>query len=76
MLSTPSPGEFHCFVGIDIAVASFTAVWSSDGSMQPRAANFPQSASGFAALQQQLQASHLPATQTLVGLELEATGSY
>lgn len=83
MPSTPSPAEYHCFVGIDIAATTFTAAWSSDnsnlpnstiGSMQPRAVTFSQSSSGFAALQQQLQGTAVPAAQTLV--VMEATGSY
>ncbi len=76
MISTPSPSpaEYHCFVGIDIAATSFTASWSTDGRLQPRALTFSQSASGFAALQHQLQATCITPAQTLI--VLEATGSY
>jgi len=86
MPSTPALVEYRCFVGIDIAATTFTATWSSNGtnsSMQPKALSFSQSTSGFAALQQQLQATGVapvppvppvPPTQTLIGLE--ATGSY
>lgn len=55
MMSKSSPAEYRCFVGIDIAADSFTAIWSTDGTIQSRAALYSQSPSGFAALQQQLQ---------------------
>ncbi|MDQ6695036.1 MAG: IS110 family transposase [Chloroflexota bacterium] len=74
MSSTPSPPEYRCFVGIDIAAASFTAIWTTDGTMQPKAVTFSQSANGFSALQQQLQATCVAAAQTLI--VMEATGSY
>ena len=74
MSSTPSPGEYRCFVGVDITAASFTAIWTTDGRMQPKAVTFSQSTSGFAAFQQHLQATHVAPTQTLI--VLEATGSY
>jgi transposase len=73
MSSTPSTGEYRCFVGVDIA-ASFAAIWTTDGRMQPKAVTFSQSASGFAAFQQQLQVTRGAPAQTL--LVLEATGSY
>src|SRR5918997_467737 len=74
MRSTPSPGAYRCFVGVDIAAASFTAIWTTDGTMLPKALTFSQSASGFAAFQQQLQATRNTPDQTLI--VLEATGSY
>src|ERR687893_1504663 len=74
MRSTPVPGAYRCFVGVDIAAASFTAIWTTDGRMQPTALTFSQSASGFAAFQQHLQATHVAPAQTLI--VLEATGSY
>ena len=74
MSSRPSPGEYRCYVGVDIAAASFTAIWTTDGTMPPKAVAFSQSASGFAAFQQQLQATHVAPIQTLI--VLEATGSY
>lgn len=70
---TPSPAQYRCFVGIDIAAASFTAIWSTNGRLQPRAATYSQSPSGFSALQQ-LQDTRVTAAQTLI--VLEATGSY
>jgi len=74
MSSTPSTADYRCFVGIDIAAASFTAIWTTDGRTQPKAVTFSQSASGFAAFQQQLQATRVAPAQTLI--VLEATGSY
>ena len=61
-------------VGIDIAAATFTASWMRlDGRPSP-ASTFPQSAAGFAALQQHLQATGVAPAATLV--VLEATSSY
>jgi transposase len=74
MSSTPSPSEYRCYVGVDIAATSFTAIWTTDGRVQPKAVTFSQSASGFAAFQQQLQATRVVPAQTLI--VLEATGSY
>ena len=74
MSSTPSLPEYQCFVGVDITAVSFTAIWTTDGRMQPKAVRFSQSASGFAAFQQQLQATHVAPRRTLT--VLEATGSY
>jgi len=59
---------------VDIAAASFTAIWTTDGRMLPRAVTFAQTPASFAALQQQLQASGAAPAETLV--VLEATGSY
>jgi transposase len=73
MVSLSSPA-YRCFVGVDIAAASFTAIWSTDGTMLPRAVTFSQSLAGFAAFQQQLQATGVAPAQTLI--VLEATGSY
>ena len=74
MVSTPAPPAYRCFVGVDIAAASFTAIWSTDGRMQPRAVTFAQTPTGFAALHQQLHATGAAPAGTLV--VLEATGSY
>ena len=73
MVSFSSPA-YRCFVGVDIAAASFTAIWSTDGTMLPRAVTFAQTPTGFAAFQQQLQATGVTPAQTLI--VLEATGSY
>ena len=69
-----SPAWYRCFVGIDIAASSFTALWTTDGKMLPSAVTFSQSPAGFAAFQQQLQATGVAPAQTLI--VLEATGSY
>ena len=47
MASLSSPA-YRCFVGVDIAAASFTAIWSTDGTLLPRAVTFSQSLAGFA----------------------------
>ncbi len=74
MLSPSSPTHYRCFVGIDVAATSFTAIWTTDGRMHSRVVTFSQSPAGFAAFQDQLQASGGAPAQTLI--VLEATGSY
>ncbi len=74
MVSFPSAPDYRCFVGVDIAATSFTALWTTDGKMLPRAVTFSQSATGFAAFQQKLLATGVAPVQTLI--VLEATGSY
>jgi len=74
MVSSPSQPPYRCFVGIDIAAASFTALWTTDGRALSRAVTFSQSPTGFAAFQGQLQATGVAPAQTLI--VLEATGSY
>src|ERR687893_745104 len=74
MVSSPLLPDYRCFVGVDIAAASFTAVWIADGRLLPRAVTFAQTPAGFAAFQQQLQATGVAPAQTLI--VLEATGSY
>jgi transposase len=74
MVVMPSPPAYRSFVGIDIAAASFTALWTIDGRMLPKAVTCSQTPAGFAALQQQLQATGAAPAETLV--VLEATGSY
>ena len=73
MVVTGQP-TFRCFVGIDIAAGSFTAVWTTDDRPCSRPGTFSQSPTGFAAFQQHLQATGVTPVQTL--LVLEATGSY
>jgi transposase len=65
---------YQLFVGIDIAAATFTAVWTTDGPPQQRARSFGQTPAGFDALQAQLHATGVAPGQILV--VLEATGSY
>ena len=74
MVSSPSVPAYRCFVGVDIAAASFTSFWTADGRTLPRAITFTQSPTGFAAFQRQLQATGVAPVQTLI--VLEATGSY
>ncbi len=74
MVSSPALPNYRCFVGVDIAAASFTTIWTADGRTLPRATTFAQRPSGFAAFQRQLQATGCAPAQTLV--VLEATGSY
>ncbi len=57
MVASPAPPVYGCLVGVDIAAASFTASWMTDGRMLPRAVTLAQSPAGFAALQQQLQST-------------------
>ena len=74
MGSSPALPDYHCYVGVDIAATSFTALWTTDGRPLPRAVTFSQSPTGFAAFQGQLQATGVAPAQTLI--VLEATGSY
>jgi len=74
MVSSSSLPLYRCFVGVDIAAASFTAIWTTDGRMLPQAVTCSQSPAGFAAFQQQLRAPGIAPAETLV--VLEATGSY
>ena len=74
MDSSPVLPDYRCYVGVDIAATSFTALWTTDGRPLPRAVTFSQNPSGFAAFQGQLQATGVAPAQTLI--VLEATGSY
>jgi transposase len=65
---------YQLFVGVDIAATTFAASWTFDGPPLSRARSFPQTPAGFAALQEQLQATGIAPAHTLV--VLEATGSY
>lgn len=68
------PPCYQLFVGIDIAAASVTAVWSASPRSGQRPATFAQTPDGFAALQQALAITGVAPQATLV--VLEATGSY
>ncbi len=70
---TPSP-TYQLFVGVDIAAATFTAAWTASGQAPSTPRTFDQTPAGFAAFQQQLQATGAAPGATLV--VLEATGSY
>jgi transposase len=65
-----APPRYQAFVGIDIAAATFVAVWQDD--RRPR--SFAQTPDGWAALLDALAAAQLAPSTTLV--VLEATGSY
>lgn len=72
-MSIPVPA-FQLYVGIDIAAATFSASWMRrDGRPSP-ATTYPQSPTGFATLQAQLQATGVAPSATLI--VLEATSSY
>ncbi len=74
-MSHPQPRRrYQLYVGVDIAAASFTAVWHAEDAVPPPARTFPQTATGVTSFQQQLVATGVAAGETLV--VLEATGSY
>jgi transposase len=67
--------QYQQFVGVDVAAQTFTASWQSAQHPSPTAARtFAQTSEGFTAFQHQLEATGVPADQTLI--VLEATGSY
>ncbi len=68
------PPTYQLFVGIDIAAATFTVVWTHGGAPNMRPLTLDQTPQGFLALQQRLQATNVAPAATLV--VLEATGSY
>ena len=77
MVAPSSPPQYRCFVGIDVAATSFTAIWTTDGRMHPKAVTFSQSPAGFAAFQQQLQTTGVMPAQTLIVLVmLQPHGQY
>ena len=69
-----APSVYQLFVGVDIAATTFTATWTTSTTPSQRPQTFTQTAAGFTALQQGLQATGVPPAATL--LVLEATGSY
>ena len=71
---TPPPSRYRLFVGVDIAAATFTAVWREAGVAPSRPLTLEQTPQGFAALDARLRATGHAATATLI--VLEATGSY
>src|SRR5689334_2301991 len=70
----PTVPQYQVYVGVDIAAASFDASWLHPQRRPSAAHTYPQSAAGFAAFQQQLQATGAAPDRILV--VLEATGSY
>ena len=72
MEAATRPYQLH--VGIDIAAATFTAAWLPPAGRPSAPLTLPQAPAGFAALQQQLQATAVPPAATLV--VMEATSTY
>jgi transposase len=71
---TPSTSRYRLFVGVDIAAATFTAVWRAASAPPSRPLTLEQTPQGFAALDARLRATgHAPADTLIV---MEATGSY
>lgn len=66
--------RYLLYVGVDIAAKTFTATWAHDPTSAPKAVTFEQTEEGFAAFQQQLAATAVAPSATLI--VLEATGSY
>ena len=66
--------HYHLYVGVDIAAKTFVATWALDPATAPKAVSFDQSEDGFSAFRQQLGATGVTPTATLV--VMEATGSY
>ena len=69
-----SPSPYALFVGVDIAAATFTAVWARPDAAPHPAQTFDQTPAGFHAFQERLAATGAAPAATLV--VLEATGSY
>lgn len=74
MTAPANRGSYQLFVGVDIAATTFSAAWTAEGPPRERARTFAQTPQGFAALMDQLRASGVSPTNTLI--VLEATGSY
>ena len=66
------PRPYHLCVGVDIAATTFTASWMRNHAQAVRRVTFEQTAHGFRAFQQRLQATGVPPAATLI--VLEATG--
>ena len=66
--------NYQLFVGIDIAAATCTVVWTQGGVPSMRPLTLDQTPQGFRTLQQRLQATGVAPAATLI--VLEATGSY
>ncbi len=72
--SGPTSSPDRLYVGVDIAAATFTAVWIASDAAPSRPITLDQTPQGFAALQMRLLATGRAAADTLV--VMEATGSY
>src|SRR5579875_1108984 len=71
---TPPLSHYRLFGGVDIAAATFTAVWREVDAAPSRALTLDQSPQGFTTLDARLQATGHAASDTLI--VMEATGSY
>jgi transposase len=65
---------YRLYVGVDIAADTFTASWFTPGGTPAAPLTCDQTPTGYAALQQRLQAITASPPETLVALE--ATGNY
>src|SRR6266540_1538433 len=65
---------YRLWCGLDVAAKTFTATWTTDRTHYVAPVTLPQTAAGIATLYQHLQATGIPAAETLI--VLEATGSY
>jgi transposase len=72
-MKTASP-LYRLWCGLDVAAKTFTAAWTIDRTHYAAPVTLPQTTEGVSALQQHLQATGIPAADTLI--VLEATGSY
>ena len=74
MSDSQAAPAYQLYVGVDIALASFTACWQQAGTRPAPARTFPQTPDGFAAFQRALTTLGVAPGATLV--VLEATSSY
>ena len=74
MIPPTARPSYQLFVGVDIAAATFTAAWMLPDRPPAMPRTFDQTPAGFAAFQQQLQATGVAPAASLV--VLEATSSY
>ncbi len=72
--SSPPAPAYRLFVGVDIAAATLTAVWTAPGTAPSRPLTLDQTPGGFATLQARLLARGHDVGEVLV--VMEATGSY
>jgi transposase len=74
-IGVPTSPPYELFVGVDVAAATATVVWSAAAlEIFSRPLTITQTADGFAELQQRLRALEHPASNVLV--VMEATGTY
>jgi len=71
---TADPRSFQLFVGIDIAAASFTAVWNTNTGNKQSPLTFAQSPAGWQQFCQRIASLRLPPSAILI--IMESTGVY